>query len=405
VELFSKDHYTHDGHFELISEPQMASKDYAGIYARHLHMEPVAPECSDFGYSQLWPSFGTLDVIPTTTFGGYGWLHSNVHVAVGGNLFPGYASLGRDGNCYEQKSGYLRVNDVRIDRDANMKISLGDNPGFYSEEYYCDAEDRTYRLGEYADFLDVDSLALYGEMPIDIVIRPEGLRLEPGESRCFPILRYKKIAAASILNHFTLKKNKLTYRDHPSINGSYSLYLTADTACHVLSICIGKEQTPQLTRMVIIPAVPGVTTNPPAGTFYIVSRSDFNFTARFDIEEPLKVGTDRIFDGKQETLKGTLNENGEYEYCIQRITSDVCVTIGPDYAGARMPAGSGAEVWTHNEKLYIRTDRSDVANIYTIAGQLIKRIDLPEGNTATEMKRGVYIVTLKDGSVHKVIIK
>jgi hypothetical protein len=30
---------------------------------------------------------------------------------------------------------------------------------------------------------------------------------------------------------------------------------------------------------------------------------------------------------------------------------------------------------------------------------------VPEGNTAVPMRGGVYIVTLKDGSVHKIIIQ
>ncbi|MFC2376140.1 MAG: hypothetical protein ACFNPV_10855 [Corynebacterium matruchotii] len=35
----------------------------------------------------------------------------------------------------------------------------------------------------------------------------------------------------------------------------------------------------------------------------------------------------------------------------------------------------------------------------------MKRVDLPEGDTSIPMSRGAYVVTLKDGSVHKVIVK
>ncbi|MDR1600841.1 MAG: hypothetical protein LBS42_00220 [Tannerella sp.] len=401
VELLEKEHNTHDGHFELISEIQMTSKDYAGIYARHLHLEPVAPECSDFGYSQFWPFFNTLDVIPTTRFGGYGWIHSDVHLSIGGYLAPGYASLGRDGNCYEQKSGYLRMKDLRIDREANLKVSLGESAGFYKEEYYCDDEGVTYMLGEFADFIDVDSLSVYSETPIEVVIRPEGLNLEPGESRCFPILRYNKIAAASVLNHFTLKQNRLTSKDHPSINESYPIYLIADTVCHILSICVGKEPVPQLVRTVTIPAVPGVKTDPPAGVHYVDAHGNFSFKAIYSTRLPLAVKTTRAT--MEEEVIGTLNENGEYEYFIPQIYKHIVISFGPEYADADTP--DGTRIWSHNETLYIKVEREDVASVYSITGQLIKRIDVAEGNTAVPMIRGVYIVTLKDGSIHKVIIR
>ncbi|MDR1331635.1 MAG: T9SS type A sorting domain-containing protein, partial [Tannerella sp.] len=88
------------------------------------------------------------------------------------------------------------------------------------------------------------------------------------------------------------------------------------------------------------------------------------------------------------------------------VTSQIDITIGPDLAGADTPAAGSAGVWSRGGKLHIRVDRRDVASIYAITGQLVRRIDLPEGsNTVEDLKRGVYIVTLKDGSVHKVIIQ
>ena len=37
--------------------------------------------------------------------------------------------------------------------------------------------------------------------------------------------------------------------------------------------------------------------------------------------------------------------------------------------------------------------------------QLVRKVDLPEGDTSIPMSRGAYVITLKDGSVHKVIVK
>ena len=42
VEFWTDAKHERDGHLELISEEQMGSKDYAGLYTRHLHLEPIA---------------------------------------------------------------------------------------------------------------------------------------------------------------------------------------------------------------------------------------------------------------------------------------------------------------------------------------------------------------------------
>ncbi|TPE17319.1 T9SS type A sorting domain-containing protein [Tannerella forsythia] len=65
----------------------------------------------------------------------------------------------------------------------------------------------------------------------------------------------------------------------------------------------------------------------------------------------------------------------------------------------------GTAVWSHGETIYIRVERKDIASIYSVAGQLVRRIELSEGDTSVPMQRGVYVVTLKDGTVHKVIVK
>ncbi|MDR2119914.1 MAG: T9SS type A sorting domain-containing protein [Tannerella sp.] len=405
VELIEKGGYTHDGFLELVSEPQMSSSDYAGIYTRHLHMEPVAPECSNFGYSQLWPLTNTLDIIPTSTIGGYGWLHSDVHVSIGGILAPGYTSLGGDGNCYESGPGILRMNDLRIDKDARLKISLGNSEGdkgHHVENYSCEGSDTEYKLGEFADLLDVDSLSVYGEAAINVEIRPGGLTLAEGESQCFPILRYKKIESVTVLSHLTLVQPRLTSKDHNSIDGSYDLYLFVDEACGVLSICVSNRAMPRPVHMVTIPPIPGVVTVPPAGKHYVDAHGNFSFKVIYPGGvQPMTIKTIRAT--AEEELVGKLNENGEYEYLITQVYKDLVLSF-TNPSDAALP-GNGARIWSHNETVYISVDREDVVGVYSITGQLIKRIEVSEGNTSVPMMRGVYIVTLKDGSVHKVIVK
>ena len=405
VQLYNDAARTKDGHFELVSETQMGTKDYAGIYSRHLHMEPIGPSCSKFGYSQLWLQDHALDVITSSTFGGFGYLHADVHVENGANLFPGFASLGKDGNCYEQKAGILKMKDLRLDKGANIKISLGEQDAdkSFTEVVECDKTFETIALGRYADCLDVDSLTIYGSVKIDVVVR-SGLELSEGESRCYPIMRYKSTGPGDLSN-LKMEKLRLTSADHKTIEGNYYLTLDLDTVCNMVYLCIATIPDPVIHRNVIIPSVEGVTTDPVAGKYSIRSGNDFKFTAKYTTGYPLKVLTGRVINGAPEEIFGTKNANGEYEYVIKQVRQEITLVIGPDPATANDDVDNGKMVWSHGNTIYIKVDREDIASIYSVAGQLVKRIDLPEGTTPTNLSRGIYIVTLKDGSVHKVIVR
>ena len=110
-----------------------------------------------------------------------------------------------------------------------------------------------------------------------------------------------------------------------------------------------------------------------------------------------------MVNGVQEVLGGVKNANGEYEYIIPHVQQEITLTFGPDVVSNEFLAGTA--VWSHGEMIYIRVERADIASIYSVAGQLVKRVDLPEGDTSIPMSRGAYVITLKDGSVHKVIVK
>jgi hypothetical protein len=397
---------THNAHFELVSEEQMHSKDYAGVYARHLHMEPVGPACSAFGYSQLWLIEPTLNVITTSQFGGFGWLHNDVYVEIDAVIAPGYASLERKGNCYEQHAGILRTKDLRMDKGAKLKFSIGDNrANAFTESYRCE-NGRQYTLGEYADLLDVDSLTVRDRVFIDIAIRPEGLDLGAGETRCFPILRYKATGRDN-LKHLKLSKNYLSSDDHPSINGRYYMVFDIDEECQVVSVCIQPVITPIINRRVEIPFLPGVSSDPEPGIHFVPSHTSFFFSLKFGTPEPLAVRTGRIVEGVPEPeLKGTPNDQGGYEYILRYVREDVLLQIGPDAAATSvdLPA-AGTAVWSHRTTLYIRTEQENQARIYSIAGQLVRQLELPEGIASVPLPPGVYIVVLEDGRRHKVVIR
>jgi hypothetical protein len=380
VEMWSNPNHNVDTHFELASEPQMHSKDFPGIFARHLHMEPIAPTCQNDNSSDLWLTSSVLDVISSSTFGGFGRVHADVYVEPEGRLAPGYTSLGREGNCYEQQAGTLKMADLYLDNNAELAYSVGNQVGYD---------------GLYADCIEVNKLELYGTVNVYVEERC-GEKYTPG---CYPLILYNA-ADASSLNNLHLKTISL---------GGMSLKLDFSVP-GVVSLCIGAAARPYYEREIHVPVPPaGVIVNPPAGVHYVEIFDDFTFTLKFLNREVSKVQTSRINPntGGQEELTGTVNANGEYEYTIHEVkTQPVYIYIGPETLGPVANDGiAKTAVWAHGNTLYIRVDRADIASIYSIAGTLVKRIEVPEGGITQPLVKGAYIVTLKDGSVHKVMIK
>lgn len=376
VDLFADEKHERDAHLELISEEQMGSKDYAGIYTKHLHMEPIGA-CGT-PYSELWTSDDlALDVITTSIFGGFGFIHSDVHVENGGHLNAGFTSLRLKGMCYEQMCGTQRMKDLRLDVGAQLHFSVGTSKGLN---------------GEYSDAIEVDRLTTYGSVDVNIEIRP----CEKIEKRCYPIIYYKSVTPNS-LNQLKLNPRKV------KIDGEeYPLHLNLGTD-GVVYVCVGDAQPVDINRTVTLPSVSGVKTDPGAGIWDVKSRGNFKFKATYSGSKPLAVRTNRTVNGVPEMLTGTKNANGEYEYVVPNVQQDITLSIGPDYVSNQLLAGTA--VWSHGEMIYIRVDRADIASIYSVAGQLVRKVDLPEGDTSIPMSRGAYVITLKDGSVHKVIVK
>jgi len=377
VELWTQTDKKRDGHFELVSEPQMWSKNTTGIYARHLHMEPIAPDCSKNKYSELWIPTTTLDVVSTSTFGGYGTVHSNVFVEIAGRIAPGYASLGAKGNCYEQIAGTLKMQDLRMDKDAELHYSIGTDPGFN---------------GELADCIEVDHLIMRGDINIYVEKRC-GQDYKPG---CYPIIRYNSVEDAA-LNNLKLGTTRID---------GYNLALDFSQK-GVVQLCIAEPGNILVQRQVVLPEPPdGVRISPNPGVHWVPWGNNFNFTLDFFGRDALAVYTDRYDDLTRtfELLTGKLNSNGEYEYTLINVkTQPIRIYIGV------MPTGNEllekTAVWSSGNTLYIKVSHNDIASIYSITGNLVNRIDVPDGGITQTLSRGAYIVTLKDGSVHKIIIR
>jgi len=384
VELWSDARRKHSGHLELISEIQMFSKDYSGIFTRHLHMEPIGPACSHSKYSELWIPYPALDVITSSKFGGFGTLYADVHVETQGIIAPGYASLGTKGNCYEQMSGTLKMQNLHMDGGAELHYSIGDKKGYDGWE---------------TDILEVDNLVAYGTIKIFVEKRC-GQKYEPG---CYPIILYNTVGKDNLNN---LKLGTLMMDNYP-------LALDFSTP-GIVYLCVGTPIIPLVQREVIVPTPPpGVSIYPVPGVHWVPWGRSFTFTLNFSGTTPYLVTTNRPIDPRtgteSEILVPKLNANGEYEYTIPVVkTQPILIYIGPELYFGEITANEAVNrngVWSSGNTLYINVNQQDIASIYSVTGALVQRIEVPVGGTSVPMQRGAFIVTLKDGSVHKVIIR
>jgi hypothetical protein len=63
-------------------------------------------------------------------------------------------------------------------------------------------------------------------------------------------------------------------------------------------------------------------------------------------------------------------------------------------------------IWSHSGLLFVRTNQSATLRVYTLDGSLVKHINsLNEGMYEFPLPRGMYIVTLSNGIVEKVVIR
>lgn len=179
----------------------------------------------------------------------------------------------------------------------------------------------------------------------------------------------------------------------------------ADPCREMFCLAFETKVYPTIMQEVSIPQVSGATiVDIGYGTHYVASQGNFTFSVKYASEPPMMVTTNRIVDGVKEELVGTLNAAGEYEYVIRRVTQNIVLTFSAGSVDNASVMG-GTAVWSHDNTIYIRVAQADAASIYSIAGRLVKRIELPAGDTPVPVERGVYIVTLKDGLRYKVVVK
>jgi uncharacterized repeat protein (TIGR02543 family) len=158
--------------------------------------------------------------------------------------------------------------------------------------------------------------------------------------------------------------------------------------------------TPPLRR-VTLPHVPGVETDPGAGTYYIPSGESFVFTvvpAAAQRNMILNVTDGRTPSG----VSYTRSDSGAWTVRIAGIRQDIVLGIDFSTANAAM---DGARVWSSGGLLYIISPTAAEARIYGISGAQAKALTAAAGETvAVTLPAGAYIVVL-GGKPYKVVVK
>jgi hypothetical protein len=367
----------------------------AGMYVKHLHMEP--------GSELSLPGENSLIAITSTTVGGYGNIHENVLVTSHGTLAPGYASL-MESDCQTPFTpGRLRVHSLAMEENAILRISIGNNRA------YTDGNGKTVGYTQ-SDTIEVDNEVRLSDKVV-LLISPETEKIEEG---CILFLTYgdgSPLSTESVRN-LVLANDRYDGK-----------YFTLD--CSVpgkVYLCVTKIPTPEIQRYVDLPAEEGVKYNyvkvngEPAvqnfGRNYVKGHQDFEVNLTW-LGTPLEVKAYGYYSHtflKLDTEENsTWNEaDGSVTYIIRQVVQPWTISFGPDPSSASWVGNEAVEnrkVWTYRNTLYINSPVEDVVSIHSITGVLSRKVEIPSGTSRLTLEKGMYIVTLKDGNVYKIVIQ
>jgi hypothetical protein len=179
--------------------------------------------------------------------------------------------------------------------------------------------------------------------------------------------------------------------------------------CYEIAFASGNDPSfVTVQRQITLPTLPGITTNPVAGEYFISSGADwvFQLTPSGQQYEGL---TPEVSSGRQYVPDSvgvivTPNGDGSFEVRIRTIREAVNISVrmvrNQDDGNASVEA---SRVWASGGQLYIAAIQTGEAKVYTLTGVLLRSIPVEAGLTGqTPLAPGFYIVTLSDGSRFKV---
>ncbi|MDR1330564.1 MAG: hypothetical protein LBK07_00480, partial [Tannerella sp.] len=204
----------------------------------------------------------------------------------------------------------------------------------------------------------------------------------------------------------------------PTLPGTYTV--TADIAAGdnyeaITGLVLGTFTVydlpmPVIRRRVTLLPASGLTTDPPASTYYISSGSDFTFTLTPDVPPPAgtppQVQTNRAGVPDSSTgIRMTANADGSYTVIIAGIRQDIDVILSIPADNAHVADGA-LTVGTAPGVRGVANGRPAPVSlhVYNLAGTLIRRTAVPPGTTRLSVATGIYVVTDGDAFRRKMVV-
>jgi hypothetical protein len=165
-----------------------------------------------------------------------------------------------------------------------------------------------------------------------------------------------------------------------------------------VEIAPSPSQPAAIRRAVILPAVPGAVTDPPAGTHHIESGSSFVFTLTpapgnaFSSAPVIRTGRPSEPDAVVTALG-----DGSYTVRIPAVRQTLQLSIdAPVTAGAgtvhTAASPAGDRIWSSGGQLHISAALPGEAHVYTLTGARLKTLRYAAGETVTPLPPGCYLI-------------
>jgi len=183
-----------------------------------------------------------------------------------------------------------------------------------------------------------------------------------------------------------------------------------------VSIRVNRLPAPVTKYFIDLKEAEGVTTEPKIGMkHYVEIYKDFKFTATFS-GTPWQVKATGYYTGEVLTEDNYFRKDAEFgydqssntiTYYLRTVVEHWTVEFLPGQQSSVVAndAVIGKKVWTNRNTLYINANKSDVVSIYNMTGVLYKKVEVPDGLNSITLDKGIYVVTLADGSVHKIVVR
>jgi hypothetical protein len=153
-------------------------------------------------------------------------------------------------------------------------------------------------------------------------------------------------------------------------------------------------------RQVIIPDVPGITTDPAAGAYFVPSGEDFVFTVTpIDAQHGQTL---IVKDGRRPSgVECIRNNDGTWKVRVMAIRQNIVLTI--DFSTAETVT-EGDAVWSAGRELHITSSVNTNAWIYNIVGSLVRVVAVAAGEThSIPLPPGIYIVEMNEESYKEIV--